>query len=127
MPEQSVSHLHRRTPHPRDFQHVVRAPTVVVVAVRIAKEFVAGRYPTPVFRARRQFGDPPILRKRTRAAHPEIADLAVTQQFSLVIHDLHFVARHGKTATDRKSTRLNSSHGYISYAVFCLKKKTKTT
>src|SRR2546429_9315668 len=27
---------------------------------------------------------------------------------------------------DRKSTRLNSSHGYISYAVFCLKKK-KTT
>src|SRR2546429_7267930 len=28
---------------------------------------------------------------------------------------------HGR---DRKSTRLNSSHGYISYAVFCLKKKT---
>src|SRR2546422_7120280 len=30
------------------------------------------------------------------------------------------------TSRDRKSTRLNSSHGYISYAVFCLKKK-KTT
>src|SRR2546422_7588738 len=28
-------------------------------------------------------------------------------------------------ARDRKSTRLNSSHGYISYAVFCLKKKIK--
>src|SRR2546422_7299801 len=28
-----------------------------------------------------------------------------------------------KTERDRKSTRLNSSHGYISYAVFCLKKK----
>src|SRR2546429_6714948 len=27
---------------------------------------------------------------------------------------------------DRKSTRLNSSHGYISYAVFCLKKKTSS-
>src|SRR3989449_4592890 len=27
------------------------------------------------------------------------------------------------TDIDRKSTRLNSSHGYISYAVFCLKKK----
>src|SRR2546429_6379415 len=26
----------------------------------------------------------------------------------------------GRTETDRKSTRLNSSHGYISYAVFCL-------
>src|SRR2546429_6334436 len=29
-----------------------------------------------------------------------------------------------KYRRDRKSTRLNSSHGYISYAVFCLKKKT---
>mgnify|MGYP000731020268 CR=1 FL=1 len=29
------------------------------------------------------------------------------------------------TSEDRKSTRLNSSHGYISYAVFCLKKKKK--
>src|SRR2546429_1637633 len=28
-----------------------------------------------------------------------------------------------KSTGDRKSTRLNSSHGYISYAVFCLKKK----
>src|SRR2546422_2092856 len=33
--------------------------------------------------------------------------------------------RHGDDG-DRKSTRLNSSHGYISYAVFCLKKKKKT-
>src|SRR2546422_8520272 len=31
----------------------------------------------------------------------------------------------GDPAGDRKSTRLNSSHGYISYAVFCLKKKKK--
>src|SRR2546429_1852733 len=29
------------------------------------------------------------------------------------------------SSIDRKSTRLNSSHGYISYAVFCLKKKKK--
>src|SRR2546429_2629408 len=29
----------------------------------------------------------------------------------------------GYSGGDRKSTRLNSSHGYISYAVFCLKKK----
>src|SRR5687768_17761416 len=32
-------------------------------------------------------------------------------------------AAGGFVAGDRKSTRLNSSHGYISYAVFCLKKK----
>src|SRR5687768_17955607 len=31
----------------------------------------------------------------------------------------------GRDDLDRKSTRLNSSHGYISYAVFCLKKKKK--
>src|SRR2546422_8332573 len=30
-----------------------------------------------------------------------------------------------RASRDRKSTRLNSSHGYISYAVFCLKKKKK--
>src|SRR2546422_8419210 len=35
-----------------------------------------------------------------------------------------FVARQ---PIDRKSTRLNSSHGYISYAVFCLKKKKQKT
>src|SRR2546422_3635152 len=35
-----------------------------------------------------------------------------------------FPGRAGR-GRDRKSTRLNSSHGYISYAVFCLKKKNK--
>src|SRR2546429_3252747 len=35
------------------------------------------------------------------------------------------IAPSGLTTVDRKSTRLNSSHGYISYAVFCLKKKKK--
>src|SRR2546426_6816454 len=34
--------------------------------------------------------------------------------------------RIGNTGTDRKSTRLNSSHLVISYAVFCLKKKNNT-
>src|SRR2546430_8925406 len=32
----------------------------------------------------------------------------------------------GNRVRDRKSTRLNSSHSQISYAVFCLKKKTRT-
>src|SRR2546422_5582844 len=36
---------------------------------------------------------------------------------------LHLAKAHVAEARDRKSTRLNSSHGYISYAVFCLKKK----
>src|SRR2546429_2839992 len=34
-------------------------------------------------------------------------------------------SRMAREVLDRKSTRLNSSHGYISYAVFCLKKKKK--
>src|SRR3989449_4634472 len=34
--------------------------------------------------------------------------------------------RRAEPHQDRKSTRLNSSHGYISYAVFCLKKKKNT-
>src|SRR2546422_10727829 len=33
------------------------------------------------------------------------------------------IATWARRTLDRKSTRLNSSHGYISYAVFCLKKK----
>src|SRR5688572_31669789 len=39
----------------------------------------------------------------------------------------HCAKRHAREAfrTDRKSTRLNSSHSQISYAVFCLKKKNK--
>src|SRR2546429_2554811 len=35
--------------------------------------------------------------------------------------------RQQRARTDRKSTRLNSRHRYISYAVFCLKKKKKRT
>src|SRR3712207_8052777 len=38
---------------------------------------------------------------------------------------LHFVGGRGKVSEDRKSTRLNSSHANISYAVFFFKKKKK--
>src|SRR5687768_17889854 len=38
---------------------------------------------------------------------------------------LRFGRERSTSTEDRKSTRLNSSHGYISYAVFCLKKKKK--
>src|SRR2546429_7054461 len=38
---------------------------------------------------------------------------------------LRNASQNSTVITDRKSTRLNSSHGYISYAVFCLKKKKK--
>src|SRR2546422_7322715 len=71
-------------------------------------------------------------------------DTATTEIYTLSLHDALpiFIATLGRTGRpvssdtsvvtivtpaegDRKSTRLNSSHGYISYAVFCLKKKKK--
>src|SRR5688572_32540460 len=76
-------------------------------------------------------------------------DTATTEIYTLSLHDAlpisarsaAFAARPARRAAhrgldrggvrrtrpgDRKSTRLNSSHSQISYAVFCLKKKTKT-
>src|SRR2546429_6015532 len=41
-------------------------------------------------------------------------------------HETRVMSRPGIFCSDRKSTRLNSSHGYISYAVFCLKKQKET-
>src|SRR3712207_6877742 len=43
-----------------------------------------------------------------------------------VEHDQHALGLRDGVERDRKSTRLNSSHANISYAVFCLKKKHKT-
>src|SRR2546427_8715420 len=40
---------------------------------------------------------------------------------------IHLLGRAGGSTADRKSTRLNSSHSQISYAVFCLKKKKRAT
>src|SRR2546430_8754234 len=42
---------------------------------------------------------------------------------AVLLGDALFAHEHGRSRTDRKSTRLNSSHSQISYAVFCLKKK----
>src|SRR2546422_4958592 len=53
-------------------------------------------------------------------------DVEPGQQHDQDAHDVvvRFVPERAHVV-DRKSTRLNSSHGYISYAVFCLKKKKK--
>src|SRR2546429_6725653 len=53
-----------------------------------------------------------------------VFDLA-TATFIARREDALFLGPPGAGKRDRKSTRLNSSHGYISYAVFCLKKKNK--
>src|SRR2546422_9657519 len=51
-----------------------------------------------------------------------VAALSRAQALGVIDRDYSF-----GSPLDRESTRLNSSHGYISYAVFCLKKKKKNT
>src|SRR2546422_4834130 len=57
---------------------------------------------------------------KTPQAYPDT--LVGTDSHTTMINGLGVL---GYACGDRKSTRLNSSHGYISYAVFCLKKKKK--
>src|SRR5256885_5661571 len=68
---------------------------------------------TTLFRSYGQMGE--------GAKASEFAPVAVSQSLSLA--SISVGAIHTCGLTDRKSTRLNSSHLVISYAVFCLKKK----
>src|SRR3712207_7279270 len=69
----------------------------------------------------------PILRREVLEPRPR--DDGPEERLDVVLRDLGVVHRvpddrhHGVLGRDRKSTRLNSSHANISYAVFCLKKK----
>src|SRR2546430_13628582 len=68
---------------------------------------------------------------RQRRYNHAVAASFVIRHSSFVIRDWSFViclslVIAGCTTKDRKSTRLNSSHSQISYAVFCLKKKNNT-
>src|SRR2546427_3676686 len=62
-------------------------------------------------------GDLSVTVVTERAGTAEVGDLLTS------VHSM--VVAHLGNLGDRKSTRLNSSHSQISYAVFCLKKKTK--
>src|SRR5690349_17361860 len=57
-------------------------------------------------------GDVKVILMVMPKKHPELPDVPLASDYA-------------KTEEDRKSTRLNSSHVEISYAVFCLKKKKK--
>src|SRR2546422_4255121 len=80
--------------------------------------------------ARAEVAVPPLKARVTDLT----GTLSGTQQQDLERRLREFESRKGSQiavlmlpSTDRKSTRLNSSHGYISYAVFCLKKKNSMT
>src|SRR3712207_6941087 len=68
--------------------------------------------------------DEDLLQLRVGGDHPTLGALVLAGQHhdGVALLDLHR-RRLGRRVLDRKSTRLNSSHANISYAVFCLKKK----
>src|SRR5438034_5387837 len=80
---------------------------------------------TTLFRSRRR-GDTEQNAEKTKRNVPSASASASPRLrvgFSILrLHNASFLERITKKA-DRKSTRLNSSHTVISYAVFCLKKK----
>src|SRR5687768_17902174 len=69
--------------------------------------------------------DQPVYAIEPRLAADQ--SLSVEQMAQQYLRDVRAFQPQGPyyVGGDRKSTRLNSSHGYISYAVFCLKKKKK--
>src|SRR2546429_1917708 len=85
----------RRPPRSTLFPYTTLFRSIVVVAQRLQPH-----------------GDR-LLQRRRGADGQEVVHLA----------DRIAGGRGGDDGSDRKRTRLNSSHGYISYAVFCLKKK----
>src|SRR5205809_6148054 len=60
-------------------------------------------------------------------SHGKAYRSALVEWITLTPDNLRWTSKHAAHLgqRDRKSTRLNSSHGYISYAVFCLKKKSR--
>src|SRR2546427_6483451 len=71
-----------------------------------------------------------LFRSREKLAKVLALEGVIVERVNLGEHHFHpdyeKVIHDKKLAEDRKSTRLNSSHSQISYAVFCLKKKKKT-
>src|SRR2546422_4497556 len=59
-----------------------------------------------------------------RSPEANVRVRALRDVLAVLVRDAHVIEAD---RADRKSTRLNSSHGYNSYAVFCLKKKKKNT
>src|SRR3712207_8290830 len=81
---------------------------------------------TTLFRSERQRGDPERRDPVARLAQHLEPEAVEGEDLTGIGDRLRLVddeARDGGGLLDRKSTRLNSSHANISYAVFCLKKK----
>src|SRR3712207_8121637 len=85
---------------------------------------------TTLFRSLEHHRDVPVARRLLGDVDLADPDRAVADLLETGDHPQHGrlaatrrTDEHAQRAVDRKSTRLNSSHANISYAVFCLKKK----
>src|SRR2546430_11077148 len=78
---------------------------------------------TTLFRSRKAQPVPPIFQPEVAAEAIYFAAQNPRREFYVGAPSVAVITVN-KFAPDRKSTRLNSSHSQISYAVFCLKKKT---
>src|SRR5438034_2637654 len=89
---------------------------------RVAAHRVAGGEDDPFGHPRVLAGELGVHLAPGEVRHPQVADDHVERTRQGALERVGAVARH-LDGVDRKSTRLNSSHTVISYAVFCLKKK----
>src|SRR2546430_17298794 len=77
----------------------------------------------PIF-ARATIGVPTLIRPQSKTSLPvDSTSRPPTWIVTCAAVPKSTLCRHRRAGQDRKSTRLNSSHSQISYAVFCLKKK----
>ena len=111
---QETLHRHRDASLPyQEWNHPFKPDDIVTVSGRSGER--TDRAKDLWWGYEREFGDvaDAVILSARLATEEEKAELVNARSVESV------------KAEDRKSTRLNSSHGYISYAVFCLKKKKK--
>src|SRR5256884_2824875 len=103
-------------------------PTIPILGVCLGPQCIGAAYGAGIVRAGR-----PMHGKASRIRHDGSGLFAgLPNPFQAARYHSLVISRSGlpselRVTADRKSTRLNSSHGYISYAVFCLKKKKNTS
>src|SRR2546422_4983436 len=94
-------------------------PRALAKRSRVKKLRASGRVPAVIYGRQTQA-------QNLEVGVKEIEDLIHHSVSETILVDLEVEGEGAsRRLADRKSTRLNSSHGYISYAVFCLKKKKK--
>src|SRR5207245_7821998 len=111
-----AAHLDRGDEHEAEvfLQRTLEADPTQILALKLLGEIAYRRDDLHGARARFE-----------AALRLDPSDATVRERLGLILAEAgaQKEVRRNQTQTDRKSTRLNSSHGSISYAVFCLKKK----